>query len=98
MPGCRTANIFVVSKSHVVPSGGNVAEHWPVDMFHVPESHAVVTTGHPLQVPEAHTPFVVAASPSSHLRVSPQFVRARFQEILQLQCDYLYEWNHRFRT
>ena len=87
MPGCRTANIFVVSESHVVPSGGNVAEHWPVDMSQVPESHAVVTTGHPRQVPEAHMSFVVAASLSSHLRVSPHFVRARFQEILQLQCE-----------
>ena len=28
------------------------------------------------------TPLVVAASPSSHLRVSPQFVRSRFEHIL----------------
>ena len=97
-PGCRTSNISVVSESHVVPSGGDVAEHWPIDMSHVPESHAVVTSGHPRQVPEAHMSFVVAASPSSHLRVSTLLVRARFQEILQLQCDYSYEWNQRFRT
>ena len=70
MPGCRKANIFVVSESHVVPSGGDVAEHWPIDMSHVPESHAVVTMGHPWHVPETQTPFVVAASPSAHLSVS----------------------------
>ena len=67
VPGCRTSNIFVVSESHIVPSGGNVAEHWLIDMSHVPESHAVVTIGHPWQVPEAHMSFVVAALPSSHL-------------------------------
>ena len=76
----------VVSESDVVPSGGDVAEHWPIDMSHVPESHAVVTSGHPWHIPETQTPFLVCALKSSHLRVSPQFVRARFEHMRQLHA------------
>ena len=69
VPECCTSNVFLVSESHVVPFGGNVAEHWPIDMSQVPESHAVVMIGHPWQVPEAHMSFVVCVLESSHLRV-----------------------------